>query len=238
LPALFISDLHLAAGRPQTTAAFTAFIRGPARAARSLYILGDLFEYWAGDDDIDDPFNRRICALLHELATSGTGIFFIAGNRDLLAGENFARAAGLTLLPDPARITPAGRPILLGHGDALCTGDHAYQRFRQQVRDPVWQAGFLAQPLAARKDFIARLREQSESAKTAKETAIMDVTADAVAALLREQGYPVLIHGHTHRPAQHTHLVDGHDCTRYVLADWHDQPTWLCFDGTAFTSCP
>jgi UDP-2,3-diacylglucosamine hydrolase len=237
LPLLFISDLHLNAGCPLTTAAFTAFVRGPARQAHSLYILGDLFENWAGDDDIGDPFNQQISALLFELAARGTCVFFLAGNRDFLAGEGFARAAGLTLLPDPTLITPAAHPILLTHGDALCTDDHAYQHFRQQVRNPDFQAQFLSQALATRKIIITQLREQSESAKQDKDMALMDVAPDAVAALLREHGYPTLIHGHTHRPARHTHSVDGHDCTRYVLADWHDHPTWLCFDGTGFIPC-
>ncbi|GHT97415.1 UDP-2,3-diacylglucosamine hydrolase [Betaproteobacteria bacterium] len=237
LPILFISDLHLSTAAPHTTAAFTAFIHAPARQAHSLYILGDLFENWAGDDDLDEPFNQQITTLLFELAASGTRIFFLAGNRDFLAGAGFARAAKLTLLADPTLITPAAHPILLSHGDALCTDDHAYQHFRQQVRTPAFQAQFLAQPLAARKAIITQLREQSESAKKDKEMALMDVAPASVAALLREHNYPTLIHGHTHRPAQHTHQVDGHACTRHVLADWHDHPTWLRFDGTGFMPC-
>jgi UDP-2,3-diacylglucosamine hydrolase len=238
LPALFISDLHLAAERPRTTLAFTRFVHGSAREAAALYILGDLFECWAGDDDGDAPFNREIVALLGKLAATGTAVFFVAGNRDLLIGESFARAAGLTLLPDPTLIEAGGHRILLSHGDALCTDDHAYQGFRRQVRDPLWQARFLAQPLATRKELIAQLRGQSEMAKQEKAMALMDVNADAVAASLRAHGYPTLIHGHTHRPTRHEHFVDGRACTRHVLADWHDHPSWLSFDGRDFTAYP
>ncbi|QDF96187.1 UDP-2,3-diacylglucosamine diphosphatase [Azoarcus sp. DD4] len=242
LPALFISDLHLAEDQPATVTAFLDFLRGPAREAGSLFILGDLFEYWAGDDDIDDSFNRRISNALRALASTGTAIFFITGNRDLLAGAGFAAAAGLQLLSDPARIrlgTADDAPVvLLSHGDALCTDDVAYQAYRRQVRDAAWQAGFLAQPLAARKAFIESLRQQSEAAKRDKAMTIMDVNADAVAALLREHGYPILIHGHTHRPARHEHEVDGHRCVRWVLADWHGEARWLSCDGSAFVSNP
>jgi UDP-2,3-diacylglucosamine hydrolase len=238
LPALFISDLHLAEDEPDTVAAFLAFLDGPARAAGSLFILGDLFEYWAGDDDVDAAFNRRICAALRALAGRGTRIFFLCGNRDLLAGEGLARAAGLHLLADPARVRlgdDADAPVvLLSHGDALCTDDHAYQAYRSQVRDPAWQAGFLAQPLAVRKAFIEELRRKSEAAKREKAMAIMDVNAEAVAALLRAHDYPVLVHGHTHRPARHEHELDGRRCVRWVLSDWHGRATWLAFDGGRF----
>ncbi len=235
VPALFISDVHLAEDRPQTTAAFLDFLAGQARAARSLFILGDLFEYWAGDDDVDAPFNQHICAALRALSASGTTVFFMTGNRDLLAGEGYARAAGLVLLPDPALIRLGEQRVLLSHGDALCTDDIAYQTYRSQVRDPAWQAGFLAQPLEARKAFIERLRTQSEAAKREKAMTIMDVNHAAVETLLRTRGYPTLIHGHTHRPATHQHRVDGHPCERRVLADWHDHATWLAFDGEKFT---
>ncbi len=238
LPALFISDLHLSEDQPDTVAAFLGFLEGPARAARSLFILGDLFEYWAGDDDLDAPLNRRICAALCALADGGMRIFFMAGNRDLLAGEGFARAAGLQLLADPALVRfgcgDDAPLVLLSHGDALCTDDLAYQAYRRQVRDPAWQAGFLAQPLATRKAFIEGLRQKSEAAKRAKAMEIMDVNAEAVAALLRAHGYPTLVHGHTHRPARHEHHLDGQRCVRWVLSDWHGRATWLGFDGQQF----
>lgn len=240
LPALFIADLHLSEDQPDTVAAFLDFLQGPARAAGSLFILGDLFEYWAGDDDIDTPFNRRIADALRALADAGTAVHFITGNRDLLAGNGLAAAAGMRLLHDPALVRLGSADdaprVLLSHGDALCTDDLAYQAYRRQVHDPAWQAGFLAQPLAARKAFIESLRQQSENAKRDKSMTIMDANGEAVAALLRQHGYPTLIHGHTHRPARHEHEVDGHRCTRWVLADWHGAARWLSYDGSRFAS--
>jgi UDP-2,3-diacylglucosamine hydrolase len=240
LPALFISDLHLSEDEPANVAAFLAFLHGPARTAASLFILGDLFEYWAGDDDLATPFNARIAAAIRALADSGTAVFFMTGNRDLLAGPAFAKAIGATLLDDPACVrfgdSAAAPTLLLAHGDALCTDDLAYQAYRRQVRDPAWQAGFLAQPLAARKAFIASLRQKSEAAKAGKTMEIMDVNTEAVATLLREHGYPTLIHGHTHRPACHPLQLDGHDCVRHVLADWHGEARWLAFDGMRLTT--
>ena len=240
LPALFISDLHLTADEPTNVAAFLDFLQGKAREATSLFILGDLFEYWAGDDDLATPFNARIAAAIRAVADAGTAVFFMSGNRDLLAGPTFADAIGAHLLEDPTRIRfgddADAPPLLLTHGDALCTDDLAYQAFRRQVRDPAWQAGFLAQPLAARKAFIASLRQQSEAAKAEKAIEIMDVNVDAVAALLRKHGYPTLIHGHTHRPACHRLEVDHHTCTRHVLSDWRGQASWLRYDGRTFTS--
>lgn len=237
LPALFISDLHLTEDEPANVAAFLAFLQGPAREAASLFILGDLFEYWAGDDDLATPFNARIAAAIRSVADAGTQLFFMTGNRDLLAGPAFARAIGATLLEDPARVRFGdAAELLLAHGDALCTDDLAYQAFRRQVRDPAWQAGFLSQPLAARKAFIASLREKSEAAKAGKTMEIMDVNADAVAALLREHGYPTLVHGHTHRPACHALSVDGQACVRRVLPDWRGEACWLRFDGREFTA--
>jgi UDP-2,3-diacylglucosamine hydrolase len=239
LPALFIADLHLAEDEPANVAAFLDFLQGPARAAASLFILGDLFEYWAGDDDLATPFNARIAAALRALADAGTALFFMTGNRDLLAGPAFAVAIGATLLQDPARVRcgdgDTAPVLLLAHGDALCTDDLAYQVFRRQVRDPAWQSGFLAQPLAARKAFIAGLRQKSEAAKAEKTMEIMDVNADAVAALLRAHGYPPLVHGHTHRPDCHHLTVDDRPCVRHVLPDWRGHAVWLAFDGTRFT---
>ncbi|ATE62465.1 UDP-2,3-diacylglucosamine diphosphatase [Thauera sinica] len=238
LPAFFVSDLHLSDERPDTVDAFLGFLDGPARDAASLFILGDLFEYWAGDDDLDAPFNRHIGAALRAVADHGVQLFFMTGNRDLLAGEGFARATGARLLEDPSLVAfgSGGAPVLLSHGDALCTDDVAYQAYRHQVRDPAWQRGFLSQPLAARKAFIEGLRQKSEMAKREKALDIMDVNADAVAALLRASGYPMLIHGHTHRPARHEHLVDGRTCVRWVLADWHGAASWLRVDGNGVTA--
>ncbi len=220
--ALFIADLHLCDERPDTVEAFLSFLRGPAANAGSLWILGDLFEYWAGDDDLDAPLHHRLCAALHALSDQGVAIAFMHGNRDFLIGDEFARAAGLRLLPDPCDIVVNGRRLLLSHGDVLCTDDHAYQAYRQQVRDPGWQANFRALPLSERKAIIEALRQRSETAKQAKSTTIMDVNTEAVATLLRTHRLPTLIHGHTHRPARHEHEVDGQICERWVLSDWHD----------------
>ena len=228
----FISDLHLSADRPALTALFERYLAGPARAASRLYILGDLFEYWAGDDDLDDPLGAGVASQLAALADAGTQVFFMPGNRDFLIGADFASRARLTLLPDPTPISLDGQPALLCHGDSLCTDDLAYQAFRQQVRNPAWQAQFLTQPLAVRKQIIAGVRMKSEEAKSEKAAAIMDVNADAVAALLREHGFPRLIHGHTHRPAVHD-LGNGR--RRIVLGDWPRAASWLRVEGEGGT---
>lgn len=220
MPIHFISDLHLSADRPELTALFERYLAGVAREAGSLYILGDLFEYWAGDDDLDDPLNREVAEKLASFAHSGSKVYFMAGNRDFLLGNEFAARARLTILPEPTPIQLGEQRILLCHGDSLCTDDIAYQAFRSQVRNPTWQTQFLAQPLAVRKQIISGVRMQSETAKSGKDAAIMDVNGYAVAALLREHGFPLLIHGHTHRPAVHKIDVDGRDCERWVLADW------------------
>ena len=219
----FISDLHLCADRPALTAVFERYLAGPARAAARLYILGDLFEYWAGDDDLDDPLNTHVAGLLASLAETSCQVFFMPGNRDFLIGADFAARARLQILAEPARIELGDAAVLLCHGDGLCTDDLAYQAFRSQVRNPAWQAQFLTQPLAVRKQIIAGVRMKSEAAKSEKAAAIMDVNAEAVIALLQEHGVQELIHGHTHRPAEHQIEVDGRQCTRHVLADWHEE---------------
>ncbi|MCK0511083.1 UDP-2,3-diacylglucosamine diphosphatase [Aromatoleum buckelii] len=226
MSALFISDLHLCEQRPGTLRAFFAFLQGPARSAQALYILGDLFEYWAGDDDAT-PLGNAVSDALAALAETGTSLFFLPGNRDFLLGESYARTARLQILADPALIDLGGKAVLLSHGDILCTDDEHYQSFRRLVRDPVWQRVFLERPLAQRKQVIEGLRSQSETAKQEKTMEIMDVNASAVETLLREHDYPTLIHGHTHRPAHHVHIVDGRSCGRWVLADWHDDAPYL-----------
>lgn len=219
----FISDLHLSADHPRLTAILERYLSGAARAAAQLYILGDLFEYWAGDDDDEDQLNAQVAGMLREVADKGTRIHFLPGNRDFLLGTDFAARAGLELLSEPTLLDLGGQSTLLCHGDAECTDDHAYQAFRLQVRNPAYQAQFLAQPLAVRKQLIAGVRMKSEQAKAAKQAEIMDVNADAISSLLRQHGYPRLIHGHTHRPALHHVAVDGHICERWVLSDWRDE---------------
>lgn len=228
---LFISDLHLSADHPHSVAAFDRFIATLAPQAEALYILGDLFEYWAGDDHRHDPFHARIIAALHGLAAHGVRIYLMHGNRDLLMGDELAQAAGATLLTDPTRLDLYGTPTLLSHGDQLCTDDVEYQQYRAQVHNAEVQKNFLAQPLAARKTHIEELRRQSAAAKQDKDSEIMDVNDDAVAALLREYRYPRLIHGHTHRPNRHEHTVDGHLCERWVLSDWEQRSSALRCDA-------
>ncbi|WP_332672390.1 UDP-2,3-diacylglucosamine diphosphatase [Aromatoleum sp.] len=230
--ALFISDLHLSEAQPQALRVFLSFLRGPARSAEALYILGDLFEYWAGDDDLDAPLNRTVRDALADLAAAGVPVYFLAGNRDFLLGEAFARAAQIELLPDPTLIEIAGQRVLLTHGDALCTDDQAYQAYRKQVRDPAWQSAFLNRPLAERKQIIEELRQQSEAAKQVKATEIMDVNPSAVEALLRKHAYPALLHGHTHRPAHHVLRIDGRHCERWVLEDWHNDAPYIRWDAS------
>jgi UDP-2,3-diacylglucosamine hydrolase len=214
--ALFISDLHLQASHPRTAEAFFRFLAERAAHAERLYLLGDIFEYWAGDDDLDDPFNRSVAAALRRVSEGGTAVYWLGGNRDFLVGTGFADAAGLTLLPEPHVATIGGRQVVLVHGDAQCTDDVKYMAFRAQVRDPAWQRQFLAMPLAQRKAIIAGLREGSRAAHGEKSYEIMDVTPAAIAALHADSGTDVIIHGHTHRPALHE--ADGKQ--RYVLPDW------------------
>ena len=229
---LFISDLHLCPSRPHITRIFHEFLAGPAQQADSLYILGDLFEYWAGDDDLDDPFNAINCAALRALSDSGVPVFFMAGNRDFLAGEGFAHAAGLSLLPEPAVVDIHGEPTLLMHGDTLCIDDDAYQAFRAEVRSPDWQQAFLALPLTRRKSQIELLRRESEAQKLIKTAQIMDVNPDAVLQALTLHQCTRLIHGHTHRPARHDHVAGGKHCERRVLPDWYETGGYLACAGS------
>ena len=234
---LFVSDLHLCSSRPAITQQFLTFLRTEATRAEALYILGDLFEYWAGDDDVDDAHHQAIITGLRQLAAKGTNIFFMHGNRDFLLGQVFAEAAGIRLLHDPTIIDLYGKHALLSHGDALCTDDVDYQTFRREVRTPVWQAAFLATTLAARKAQIVSLRLRSEQEKSHKSESIMDVNADAVNQLIRGYDYPeLLIHGHTHRPALHQLVVDGHACQRWVLGDWYEQGSRLRCDAFGCSS--
>ena len=214
--ALFISDLHLQESHPRTAEAFFGFLLEHAAHAEQLYLLGDIFEYWAGDDDIDSPFHARVIKALRALSDTGVAVSWMAGNRDFLAGEGFARAAGLSLLPEPRVALVGGRRITLVHGDAECTLDTKYMEFRAMVRENAWQAQFLALPLAQRKQIIAGLREGSREAHVDKAYEIMDVTPAAIEAVFAATGAGVLIHGHTHRPALHRHG----DKRRYMLPDW------------------
>ena len=227
---IFVSDLHLCPTRPAINQTFFAFLSGPAARAEALYILGDLFEYWAGDDD-DDPFNASVLNALRELAGRGVALYLMHGNRDFLIGERFAAACRAKILPDATLANLYGTPTLLMHGDTLCTDDVRYLEFRAKVRSREWEQQFLAQTLASRKQIIAGLRSENATEKKLKTEEIMDATPAGIEAALRAHGYPRLIHGHTHRPALHRHLVDGHACERWVLADWYTSGSYLACDA-------
>lgn len=227
---LFISDLHLTPERPLPVRLFYRFIKECAPRADALYILGDFFEAWVGDDDLALPFNRDIAAALKSLSEQGVEVFFIAGNRDFLIGPAFAEAAGLTLLADPTEVELFSVPTLLTHGDVFCTDDTAYQDFRQQVRDPTWQQHFLAQPLAQRHALAKSLRERSEYAKSDKKPEIMDVNNATISRMLAARPVKRIIHGHTHRPAHHKYQLDGEISERWVLPDWYENGGYLACD--------
>jgi UDP-2,3-diacylglucosamine hydrolase len=219
--ALFISDLHLQPAQAPITAAFYHFMEQRAPHAQALYLLGDLFEYWAGDDDLAEPYHQEIIRAIRRVSDAGVAVYWIAGNRDFLTGEQFAAAAGLTMLPETWVAEIGGQRVVLLHGDAQCTDDIKYMAFRAQVREPAWQQQFLAMPLAQRKAIIAGLRENSRKDQGDKSYEIMDVTPQAIAGIFAQTGTSIMIHGHTHRPALHT--VDG--TRRYVLPDWEPAAT-------------
>ncbi len=214
--ALFVSDVHLSENLPHTTAAFLKFLREQALFCDQLYLLGDLFEYWAGDDDLNDPYNRMITLAIREVSDAGVKVFWMAGNRDFLVGENFARETGTTLLHDPTQIQIVDRNLIITHGDALCTDDTDYMVFRAMVRQANWQTAFLSKPLAERKALISQMRKASNSEQQHKSMEIMDVNQEAVNTLFLAYDKATLIHGHTHRTALH-HGALGQ---RYVLPDW------------------
>jgi len=212
-------------------AAFESFCAGPARAAAGLYVLGDLFDQWVGDDQLQEPMPARVAAALRAVAASGVTVGIIVGNRDFLVGRRFAEAAGATLLPEQIVVDIAGVPTLLMHGDEMCTADLAYQRFRAFTHNRRWQAAFLALPYSLRRAIWAWLRGKTRAASAVKPDAILDVDSGAVEAALRAANVTRIIHGHTHRPAHHRLEVDGRQCERYVLADWYDHGTCLEFDA-------
>jgi len=213
------------------TALFRRFLEQVAPGAEALYILGDFFEAWVGDEDLAEPFHAEIAGWLKHLADSGVAVYFMAGNRDFLAGPALAQATAWTPLPDPSLIALHGVPTLISHGDAYCTDDSAYQAFRQQVRKPEWQSAFLARPLAERREMARTLREQSEQAKAGKRPTLMDVNPAAIRDALRLAAARRMIHGHTHRPAKHLLEVDGTACERWVLTDWYEAGGYLVCDG-------
>jgi UDP-2,3-diacylglucosamine hydrolase len=226
---LFISDLHIDAARPAINAQFLEFLRSQAQQAAALYILGDLFESWIGDDAPDSAQSAAIAGL-REFTAGGVPCFVMHGNRDFLLSRRFCAASGAQLLPDPLIITLYGEAVLVMHGDALCTDDRAYQRLRATVRDADWQRRFLALSIESRRALAGAARAGSQAHTAAMEHAITDVNADSVAMALRAAGTSTLLHGHTHRPAIHALEVDGRPRTRIVLGDWYDQGSVLRWD--------
>lgn len=229
---LFISDLHLDETRPRIVELFDRFLANEARHADALYILGDLFEAWIGDDD-DAPLPARVASGLEALSDSGVPVYFIAGNRDFLLGDDYAQRAGMTILDDGTVVDLHGTPTLLLHGDTLCTDDAAYLAFRKQVRNPAWQRQFLSQPLAARRTFAQQARDASREHTSQTAMTIMDVNQRAVEAVLRDAHVARMIHGHTHRPAIHDFALDGELAQRIVLGDWYEQGSVLRVDADA-----
>lgn len=229
-PTLFLSDLHLSPARPALVAAFHAFCDGPAREAAGVYILGDLFDDWIGDDQLKEPLAAEIGRALQSLTEAGVAVGVVTGNRDFFLGDAFAHATGVTLLAAPLVVSVAGIPTMLLHGDELCTADKSYQRMRRITHDERWQRRYLALPYSVRRGIANWLRRKSKNAVSGKEEAIMDVEPHAVESAFREAGVARMIHGHTHRPARHHLVVDGRECERFVLADWYDRGSYLQFD--------
>jgi UDP-2,3-diacylglucosamine hydrolase len=216
-PMLFISDLHLSEAIPRTVAAFEHFVRRTADSADSVFILGDLFEYWIGDDMLAaDPFAARMAALLHTLTERGIALYIMHGNRDFLLGKRFMKAAGAIWLPDPFVMTAFGSRIVLAHGDALCTADRGYQRFRRLARSRAVQLLFLVWPFKWRRALAERMRYASEEGRARPVSSLYDVTREGVAALFKSSRTTTMIHGHTHKPARHQEAGG----TRWVLPDW------------------
>lgn len=228
---LFVSDLHLDSALPAAIAQFKDFLSGPARGADALYLLGDLFESWVGDDD-DDAGRESVCAALHAYNASGVPCYACYGNRDFLLSADFERRSGCRIIEDPTIIDLYGERVLLTHGDALCTDDHAYQRLRSVVRTAAWQRRFLRLPLATRRSLADAAREGSRAHTGLVAPEIMDANEAAVSAVMRASGVRSLIHGHTHRPAVHEVMLDGQPAHRYVLGAWYEQGSYLrCTPG-------
>jgi UDP-2,3-diacylglucosamine hydrolase len=225
--ALFISDLHLTEERPAANEQFIEFLEAKAPLARALYILGDFFEYWIGDDDLEDPFNAVMAGLLRRLSGAGVALYFMHGNRDFLVGERFCAATGAELLSDPSVHEIGGVRTLLAHGDTLCIDDEDYQNWRRTARSAHWQSEFLAKPRAERLALIRGLREKSKAVVEAKPADIMDVNEAAVARAMQAHGVSRLVHGHTHRPGRHELRVDGLPAERWVLPDWYGAGGYL-----------
>jgi len=224
---LFISDLHLSAERPEANERFFGFMEGKARGAAALYVLGDLFEVWIGDDDLAETFNSVIVGCFAALVKRGVPLYLMHGNRDFLLGRRFCAATGGTLLKDPTVVDIDGTPTLVMHGDTLCTDDVDYQRWRRKARNRLLQAVFLATSIERRRKISAKARQKSKQVVAEKTAEIMDVNAGAVHEAFHRYGVSRLVHGHTHRPGRHELEVDGRRCERWVLPDWYGPGGYL-----------
>ena len=230
----FIADLHLTPQRPASSMWFDRFMNTTGQMISELYILGDLFEYWVGDDASDQLGHKQTEAAIRAVADCGTEIYFIHGNRDFLVGQDFAQRTGCKLLPDPSVITLDGLQVVLSHGDYLCTDDVEHQKARSQMLTSKWKMAFLENPIDARIDTAESLRRQSEGEKKRKSMEIMDVNQGEVEKLMRQQDADILIHGHTHRPGVHQFNIDGKKKTRYVVGDWYTQNSALIYENQCF----
>lgn len=231
LTSLFISDLHLHPARPETMELFDHFIASEAADADQLYILGDLFEYWLGDDASRHSGYQGVIDSLASLSNSNTSVYFMHGNRDFLVGEEFASSINGSLLPDPTKIKLDTLEVLLMHGDSLCTDDLEHQQFRQLTRSPEWQQEILSKTITERQAIASQLRMNSEKGNAEKPAAIMDVNQVAVVDAMRGQRVRLLIHGHTHRMAIHELVIDDHEAFRIVLGDWYRSGNYLVHDA-------
>ncbi|MGH8193916.1 MAG: UDP-2,3-diacylglucosamine diphosphatase [Woeseiaceae bacterium] len=228
---LFISDLHLEANRPEIGEQFLSFLAHEAPAADALYILGDLFEYWIGDDD-PNPYYAEMKRAIRALTDRGVPVSFMHGNRDFMIGDRFAEETGVRLLPDPWSLELYGRDVLLSHGDALCTDDVKYQEVRSITRDPAWQAMMLRKSVAERRAIAEQARADSEAHGGSIDLQISDVNQGAVEGLLRQHKVRTLLHGHTHRPDVHGFMLNGRPATRIVLGDWYSQGSVVRWNGS------
>jgi UDP-2,3-diacylglucosamine hydrolase len=234
---LFISDLHLEAARPEIGEQFLDFLDDEAADAEALYILGDFFEYWVGDDDPDEYY-ASIKRSLRAFTDAGVPVYFMHGNRDFMIGEDFAAETGVTILPDPCPVELYGKSVLLSHGDAMCTDDVEYQQTRAMTRNPEWQAMMRAKPLDERIAIAKQARAQSQERNKTLAESIVDVNPDAVKRAISEHGVEILLHGHTHRPGIHSIEVEDRIAKRVVLGDWYDQGSVLRWDEDGLDLSP
>lgn len=237
MTAWFASDLHLDPSTPDIAGRFLRFLAGPARGAEALFLLGDLFEAWIGDDD-PEPAHREVIAAVAAVAAAGTRVFVMRGNRDFMIGARFCDESGATLLDDPSLVTIAGERVLLTHGDGLCTDDRAYQKLRGLVNDPGLRGAFARLPIEARRRLAAEARAGSREHLAQASTYITDVNAAAVARVFEDAGVGLMIHGHTHRPGVHRHPASRGERTRIVLGAWHDEAHVIRWDDSGWKLLP